>query len=240
MPLDETEPQVTALEEAMLAALSRRDFYAARTLFAQHSSGGRGEDFATDLNTVANLLDTPNSEDESVDALVATQKRLDPAVAGPLCDAILRQGIFSNATFRTFEAGAALGACVAESAWRAGDEEAAHAAMQRVIAPDDTGQVDGLSLLQAGRWPSPIGATDEARAAYSRAAANPATIVGALARFGDLALTEGDPASAVALYDLVLAVVDQGAGQALGDRCRCQSCGRPSSTSTTTAAWPSS
>ena len=213
MPLDETEPQVTALEEAMLAALSRRDISAARTLYAEHSTGGRGEDFATDLDTVAYLLDAPNSEDESVDALVATQKRLDPAVAGPLCDGILRQGIFSNTTFRTFEAGEALGACVAESAWRAGDEEAAHAAMLRVIAPDDTGQVDGLRLLQTGQVAEAVGAVDEARAAYRRAAADSDTIVGALAHLGDLTLTEGDPASAVALYDLVLAVVDQGAGQ---------------------------
>ena len=217
MPLDETEPQISAVEEAMLAALARGDSDGAGTLFDQHWRGRPSEARLVDLNTVANLLENFSTDDDAVDALLATQDRLDPAVAGPLCDAILRDGSFSTATLRTFEVGPTLGACVAESAWRAGDEEAAHAAMQQVITMDDGVQVDGLSLLQAGMVAELIGATDEARAAYSRAAANPATIVGALARLGDLAVTEGDPASAVALYDLVLAVVDQGAGQALGD-----------------------
>ena len=217
LALDETEPQIGALEEGMLAALAQREAATTKTLYDEHSTGGPGEGVAADLNSVAALLDAPSSDDDSVDALVATQKRLDPALAGQLCDAILRDGSFSNATFRTFDVGQKLGACVAESAWRNGDEEAAHAAMQRVIANDERGQVDGLRLLQAGMVAEAFGANDEARAAYRRAAADSDTIVSALAHLGDLTLTEGDPASAVALYDLVLAVVNQGAGQALLD-----------------------
>ena len=217
LTLDETEPQIGALEEGMLAALAQREAATTKTLYDEHSTGGPGEGVAADLNSVAALLDAPSSDDDLVDALVATQKRLDPALAGQLCDAILRDGSFSNATFRTFDVGQKLGACVAESAWRNGDEEAAHAAMQRVIADDDRGQVDGLRLLQAGMVAEAVGANDEARAAYRRAAADSDTIVSALAHLGDLTLTEGDPASAVALYDLVLAVVNQGAGQALLD-----------------------
>ena len=217
LPLDETDPRASGTEEAMLAALARRDTDSAERLFDQRRTHRSTETRLADLNTVANLLQNFSTDDEFVDALVAMQKQLDPAVAGPLCDAILRDGSFSPATLRTFEVGDALGVCVAESAWRAGDEEAAHAAMQQVITMDDSSQVDGLSLLQAGMVAESIGAIEAARAAYSRAAANSSTIVGALARLGDLALTESDPASAVALYDLVLAVVDQGAGQAFVD-----------------------
>ena len=170
-----------------------------------------------DLNTVANLLENFSTDDDAVDALLATQDRLDPAVAGPLCDAILRDGSFSTATLRTFEVGQTLGACVAESAWRAGDEEAAHAAMQQVITMDD-GVPGGRPQPVAGRHGGRI---DRGHRRGTRrvppGCREPRHDRRRPGRLGDLALTEGDPASAVALYDLVLAVVDQGAGQALGD-----------------------
>ena len=213
MPLDETEAQVSALEEAMLAALAQGDAATARSLFDGHSRGTEREQDARDMGTVADLLERITTDDDHVDALLAVQGRLDPAVAGPLCDAMLLTGTFSSSTLRTFEVGQGLGACIAESAWRAGNEEAAHDAMQRTIAMDEEGPVEGLRFLQAGMVAEAIGETAEARGAYRRAAADPGTIVAALVRLGDLTLTEGDPVAAIALYDLVLDVVDQGAGQ---------------------------
>ena len=217
IPLDETEPGVPALEESLLATIAQRNPDAARSLFGTYATGGAGEQDAMDLLFVAHLLDGISTQDNFVDALLAVQNRVDPAVAGPLCTAILDDGTFSENTLRTFDVGPALGACVAESAWRAGDEEAAHAAMQRTIGKDEGGQDEGLRFLQAGMVAESIGATAEARSAYRRAAADSYMIVPALWRLGDLTLTEGDPVSAVALYDLVLAVIDQGAGQQFDD-----------------------
>ena len=92
LPLDETDPRASGTEEAMLAALARRDTDSAERLFDQRRTHRSTETRLADLNTVANLLQNFSTDDESVDALVAMQKQLDPAVAGPLCDAILRDG----------------------------------------------------------------------------------------------------------------------------------------------------
>jgi tetratricopeptide (TPR) repeat protein len=215
--MDETDVRVAALDEALLAAIARRDVGEVRSLYSVHATGAASEQPATDLWITGNLLEAMSTDDDAVDALLAVQSRLDPGVASELCGAILREGSFNSNTFRTFDVGPALGACVAESAWRAGDEKAAHEAMQETVGMDEGGRVDGLRFLQAGMVAEATGETTAARDAYRRAAADSDTIVGALARLGDLTLTEGDPAAAIALYDLALAVVDQGAGTDIFD-----------------------
>jgi tetratricopeptide (TPR) repeat protein/Zn-dependent protease len=199
-----------AVTEAWLAAMAGGDDKAARQVLSTWLKASPPAEDAQDvaapveLAKVMDLLDGAkfDPDDDPIGAFFDIAARLPPEAKARACSTLLASA--GSATDSHDD----LVSCVAEAAYRRGDNEAAARAIEPIIRLDDVKDpAPAVVVLQSGMLNELAGHLDIARQRYEAAATNEETMIAGLSRLGDLDLREGDATGALDHYALAIAAI---------------------------------
>ncbi len=202
----------TTATEAWHAAIATGDRTTARTVLAAWDAtippSADPEDPTVDLpsapfSAITAVLDggTLDPNGEPLDLTLMDFGRLPPAIEADVCSTLLvAEGL-------TGDDATELVICQTEAAYRRGDDAAALALIEPVVAGGPGLPSSGSSALPSGLLNELTGQLDIARERYLVAASRSDTAIAGLQRLGDLDIRDGDGAAAVDHYDLALATV---------------------------------